>query len=68
MSKDIDISLSKLLEVLPETVAMLKRFASKGEQLWDDLDFRDGYKKISSGDLIDCRNLLRKLGISDFDD
>lgn len=45
---------------------MLSRFAVRGEQVWDDENFRDGYKKVSSGDLVDCRNLLRKFGITEF--
>ena len=51
-----------------ELLAMLKRFAARGEQLWDDVNFRDGYKKIPSGDLVDCRNLLRKCGVTEFTD
>lgn len=49
-----------------ELLAMLKRFADRGEQIWDDENFRDGYKKIPSGDLVDCRNLLREFGITHF--
>ena len=48
--------------------AMLQRFASLGEQLWDETDFRDGYKQIPSGDLVDCRSLLRQLGVTEFDE
>lgn len=45
-------------------LTMLRRFAVYGEQLWDDEDFRDGYKKISSGILVDSRKLLRRFGVS----
>jgi hypothetical protein len=44
-------------------LTMLRKFGVRGEQLWDDENFRDGYKKIPSGDLVDCRNLLRRFGV-----
>ena len=49
---------------IEDMIEMLKRFALHGEQVWDDINFRDGYKKIPSGDLVDCRNLLRKYGVT----
>jgi hypothetical protein len=49
-----------------EIMGMLKRFAEYGEDEWDSENFRDGYKNVSGGDLVDCRSLLRKLGV-DFD-
>lgn len=49
-------------------IDMLKRFARRGEQIWDDDNFRDTYQTIPSGDLVDCRNLLREFGITEFDD
>lgn len=58
---------AKSADAIVELLEMLKRFADYGEQLWDDENFRDGYKKISSGDLVDCRELLRQFGITDFD-
>ena len=57
----------KAADAIVELLTMLKRFADRGEQLWDDENFRDGYKKIPSGDLLDCRELLRQFGITDFD-
>ena len=51
-----------------ELLDMLKRFAAHGEQLWDDENFRNGYKKVSSGDLVDCRNLLRQFGVTEFNE
>lgn len=57
----------KAADAIVELLTMLKRFANRGEQLWDDEDFRDGYKKIPSGDLVECRELLRRFGITDFD-
>lgn len=53
-------------DLTQELLGMLSRFAVRGEQVWDDENFRDGYKKVSSGDLVDCRNLLRKFGITEF--
>ena len=41
-----------------QLIKMLKRFAVYG----DKEDFRGGYKKVSSGDLVDCRNLLKSFG------
>ena len=54
-------------DAIVELLTMLKRFADCGEQLWDEENFRHGYKKISSGDLVDCRALLRQFGITNFD-
>ena len=51
-------------EAISDLTNMLKQFANYGEQLWDEENFRLGYKKIPSGHLVDCRNLLRKFGIS----
>jgi hypothetical protein len=45
-------------------LTMIRRFAVYGEQLWDAQDFRDGYKKISSGLLVDARKLIRRFGVS----
>ena len=40
-------------------LAMLERFAVHGEELWDRENFRDGYKKVPSGDFVDCRKLIQ---------
>lgn len=45
--------------IIESMLAMLERFACHGEILWDVENFRDGYKKISSGDLVDCRKLIK---------
>jgi hypothetical protein len=47
-------------------IEMLQKFAEYGEDLWDEENFRGGYKKVRSGDLVDCRNLLREYGIHQF--
>ena len=47
------------VECIESLLTMLERFARRGEDLWDREDFRDGYKKIPSGDLVDCRKLIR---------
>lgn len=49
---------------LEAAFAMLERFAEYGEELWDVENFRDGYKKINSGLLVDCRKLLKENKIS----
>jgi len=45
-------------DVIESLLSMLERFAVRGEGLWDRENFRDGYKKVPSGDLVDCRKLI----------
>jgi hypothetical protein len=45
-------------DVIESLLSMLERFAVRGEELWDRENFRDGYKKVPSGDLVDCRKLI----------
>ena len=45
-------------ELIKSLVEMLQRFAVYGVELWDEENFRDGYKKIPSGLLVDCRKLI----------
>ena len=66
-SDSVDL-MDVLRDMTAELLDMLNRFASCGEQLWDDENFMQGYKKVSSGDLVDCRNLLRKFGVTDFNE
>ena len=44
-------------------VELLKVIGSYGEPEWDKEVFRDGFKKVSSGDLVDVRSFLYELGI-----
>jgi hypothetical protein len=62
------VILSRQVDTNDELLSMLKRFAERGEHVWDDENFRDGYKKIPSGDLVDCRELLRKYGVENFNE
>lgn len=55
-------------EAIERLLDILSGFAGYGEDLWDREDFRDGYKKIPSGKLVDCRVLLREFGITQFDE
>jgi hypothetical protein len=50
-------------ELIGESLQLLREIGVHGEKLWDSDNFRGGYKKIGSGLLVDCRNLLRKHGI-----
>jgi hypothetical protein len=40
------VILSRQVDTNDELLSMLKRFAERGEHVWDDENFRDGYKKI----------------------
>lgn len=42
---------------------IVKQLAGYGEELWDTNDFRDGYKKVRSGLIIDARKLLKRHNI-----
>lgn len=45
-------------ETIEAMLSMLEQFAMRGEALWDLENFRLGYKKVPSGDFVDCRKLI----------
>lgn len=65
MKKETSIfEVSQNKSLILDLIKVVKEIAGYGEEVWDECNFRDGYKKVNSGVLVDARMTLKKYGIN----